>query len=45
MIAAKAKAGHAAAGNGQAKTVGEYLKQAGTMICLIALASGFNIYA
>jgi hypothetical protein len=45
MIAAKAKTGYSAANNGQAKTVGEHLKYAGTLIAMIALASGFNIYA
>jgi hypothetical protein len=45
MIAAKAKTGYSAANDGKAKNVQSALKQAGTLICLIALASGFNIYA
>lgn len=45
MIAAKAKSGMNAAENGQLKTVSSYLQQAGSLILMIAVASGFNIYA
>lgn len=45
MIAAKAKTGMNAATSGEAKSVGNALKQAGALIFMIALASGFNIYA
>ena len=45
MIAAKAKTGMSAAQDGSAKTVGGYLQQAGSLILMIALASGFNIYS
>lgn len=44
MIAAKAKTGMNAATNGQAKTVESSLKSAGSLIVMIALAAGFNIY-
>lgn len=45
MIAAKAKSGLNAASSGEAKSVGQSLKNAGALILMIALASGFNIYA
>ena len=45
LIAAKAKTGLNAATNGESKSVGQSLKQVGAMILMIALASGFNIYA
>jgi hypothetical protein len=45
MVAAKAKAGMSASGSGDSKTVGSHLKQAGSLILMIMLASGFNIYA
>lgn len=45
MIAAKAKTGMNAATDGTTKSVGSYLKNAGTLVFMIALASGFNIYA
>lgn len=45
MIAAKAKTGLNAASSGEAKSVGQSLKNAGALILMIALASGFNIYA
>lgn len=45
MVAAKAKSGYSAASSGDSKTVGSYLKQASSLILMIMLASGFNIYA
>jgi hypothetical protein len=45
MIAAKAKTGMSAASDGSSKSVTGYLKNAGTLVFMIALASGFNIYA
>lgn len=45
MIAAKAKTGMNAATSGEIKSVSAALKQAGSLIIMIAVASGFNIYA
>ncbi len=45
MVAAKAKSGLSASSSGDTKTVGSYLKKAGSLIFMIMLASGFNIYA
>jgi hypothetical protein len=44
MIAAKAKTGMNAATSGEIKTVSAALQQAGTLILMIAVASGINIY-
>lgn len=45
MVAAKAKSGMSASDSGESKTVGSHLKQAGSLILMIMLASGFNIYS
>ena len=45
LVAAKAKTGLSAASNGEVKSVSQSLKNAGALIFMIALASGFNIYA
>lgn len=44
MIAAKAKNGLTAVTKGETKSVSEALKQTGTLIMMIAVASGLNIY-
>lgn len=45
LVAAKAKTGLNAVTNSEAKSVSQSLKNAGALIFMIALASGFNIYA
>lgn len=45
MIAAKARTGMNAASNGEIKTVGSALQQAGALILMIAVASGINIWS
>lgn len=45
LVAAKAKTGLNAVSKGEVKSVGDALKQAATLMLMIAVASGFNIYA
>lgn len=44
LIAAKAKTGMSAATNGEFKSVSAGLKHAGTLILMIVVASGINVY-